>query len=162
MDDLLAAYPDKFDNIGNFPGQYCIMVDRRVPSVIHAPRQCPILMIDEVKLELDRMLRQGIIGKFDEPTDWVSRLIYVQKANGKLRLCLDLNDLNHAIKRCHHHTPMLEELTHKFAGSIVFSKLDAKNGYWSIKLDQTSQLLTVRPSTHYMVVIASSECHFDL
>ena len=98
-------------------------------------------MTDKVKLELNRILRQGIIRKVDEPTDWVSSLTDMRKANGKLRLCLDLKDLNRAIKRCHHHTPTLEELTHKFAGSVVFSKLDAKNGYWSIKLDHPSQLL---------------------
>ena len=68
-----------------------------------------------------------------------------------LETSLDLKDLNCAIKRCHNRTPMLEELIHKFAGSIVFSKLDAKIGYWSIKFDHTSQLLMTFNSTcdHY-------------
>ena len=41
-----------------------------------------------------------------------------------------------------HHTPTVEEITHKFAGATVFSKLDAKSGYWSIPLEEKSQLLT--------------------
>ena len=38
--------------------------------------------------------------------------------------------------------PTLEELNTHFAGSTVFSKLDAKAGYWSVHLDPDSQLLT--------------------
>ena len=36
----------------------------------------------------------------------------------------------------------MEELAHKPSGAQHFSKLDAKNGYWSIPLDEGSQLLT--------------------
>ena len=36
----------------------------------------------------------------------------------------------------------MEELAHKLSGAQRFSKLDAKNGYWSIPLDEESQLLT--------------------
>lgn len=35
----------------------------------------------------------------------------------------------------------MEELAHKLSGAQQFSKLDAKNGYWSIPLDAESQLL---------------------
>ena len=44
--------------------------------------------------------------------------------------------------RYHYKTPTIEELAHKLSGAQGFSKLDAKNGYWSIKLDAKSQLLT--------------------
>ena len=36
----------------------------------------------------------------------------------------------------------VEEITRKFAGARYFSKLDVKNGYWSVKLDEESSLLT--------------------
>lgn len=38
--------------------------------------------------------------------------------------------------------PNLEELNHKLSGATVFSKLDAKAGYWAVRLDEQSQLLT--------------------
>lgn len=41
-----------------------------------------------------------------------------------------------------HITPTLEEITHKFSGARVFSKLDARHGYWSIELDSASSYLT--------------------
>ena len=86
---------------------------------------------------LDEMVENGVIRKVDEPTDWVNSLAYSRKQNGKLRICLAPKDLIKAIKICHHHTPTLEEITHQFAGSQHFSKLVAKNGYWSVKLDES-------------------------
>ena len=88
------------------------------------------------------MISQGIIQRVDEPTDLVSSIVYVHKSNGKLRLCLHPKDLNKAIMRCHKKTPTMEELSYKLSGAKFFSKLDAKNGYWSVKLDRESQLLT--------------------
>ena len=78
----------------------------------------------------------------NEPTDWVSSITYVQKANGDLCLCLDPCDLNGAICHDHHKTPTVEEVTHKFMHSHFFTKLDAHHGYWSIILDHDSSLLT--------------------
>ena len=67
---------------------------------------------------------------------------YSRKSSGRLRICLDPKDLNRAIKRNHHVTPTLEELTHKFAGSTIFSKVDARHEYWSVALDEESSMLT--------------------
>ena len=110
--------------------------------IVHIPRKCPIHMRYEIKAELDEMVSQGIIHKVDEPLDWVSSIVYVRKSNGKPRLYLDPKDLNKDIMRCHHKTPTMEELSHKLSGAKFFSKLDAKNGYRSVKLDRESQLLT--------------------
>ena len=88
------------------------------------------------------MVELGVIEKVEEPTDWVSSIVYSRKSNGKLRICLDPKDLNTAIKRPHYPTPNLEEITHKLAGSVIFSKLDARHGYWSVQLDDESKRLT--------------------
>ena len=62
--------------------------------------------------------------------------------DGSLRMCLDPSDLNKVLKRGKHHIPTMEELAHKFSNAKYFSKLDARSGYWSIVLDDKSQLLT--------------------
>ena len=67
----------------------------------------------------------GVITCVDEPTDWVSSITYVQKANGELCLCLDPRDLNEAIRRNHYKMPTVEEVAHEFAHSRFFTKLDA-------------------------------------
>ena len=42
----------------------------------------------------------------------------------------------------HYEDPNLDEITHKLNGVKVFSKLDAKDGFWSIHLDTPSSYLT--------------------
>ena len=54
----------------------------------------------------------------------------------------DPKDLNKAIKRPHYHPTTLEEITHKLSESVMYSKLDARPGYWSVQLDGDSKLLT--------------------
>ena len=84
----------------------------------------------------------GIITPVTEPTECVSSLTYPHKPNGSLHICLDPRDLNKAIIREHYKAPTLEEISHKLSGATVFSKLDAKDGFWSIHLDTPSSYLT--------------------
>ena len=141
-DDLQRQYPDRFEGIGKFRGDFHITLDATVTPVIHAVRRCSIHLKDEVKAELDNMEELGVIERVTEPTDWVSSIVYSRKPSGKLRICLDPKDLNKAIKRPHYHTPTLEEITHKLAGSVMYSKLDARHGYWEVQLYEESRLLT--------------------
>ena len=90
---------------------------------------------------IQRSRSMGVITCIDQPTDWVSSITYVQKANGKLCLCLDPCDLSEAICHDHHKTPTVEEVVQEFAHSHYFTKLDACNGYWLIVLDQESSIL---------------------
>ena len=138
----LRLYPDCFKGIGKFRETFHITLDPAVTPVVHAPRRCPIHIKDDVRNEINQMVELGVIEKVEEPTDWVSSIVYSRKSNGKLRICLDPKDLNTAIKRPHYPTPKLEEITHKLAGSMIFSKLDARHGYWSVQLDDESKRLT--------------------
>ncbi|XP_054769307.2 uncharacterized protein K02A2.6-like [Lytechinus pictus] len=140
--DLVAAYPDQFQGIGRFPGEYHITLEENAEPVVHPPRKFPIHLRDELKEELDRMESIDVIKKVSKPTDWVSSLAFSRKSNGKLRVCLDPKDLNKACKRTYHKAPTLEEITHKLHGAQVFSKLDARHGYWSVALDDESSYLT--------------------
>ena len=140
-DDLMREFPDRFTGIGKFPGEYKIRLRPDTNLVIHAPRKCSIALCAKVKEHLAKMEALGVITNIDQPTDWVSSITYVQKANGKLCLCLDLCNLNKAICHDHHKTPTVEEVAHEFANSHYFPKLDACHGYWSIVLDEESSLL---------------------
>ena len=140
--DLIKEFRDWFQGIGQFPGEYKTQLCHDAHPVIHAPRKCPIALHPKVKEHLDKMECLGVITHVDEPTDWVSSITYVQKANGKLCLCLDPRDLNEAICHDHHKMPTVEEVAHEFAHSHFFTKLDAHHGYWSIILNQDFSLLT--------------------
>ena len=89
------------------------------------------------------MEKQDIISKVPQavPTAWLSNLVYARKLN-KLRICLDPRYLNANLQHTYHRAPTVEKITHKSSGATVFSKLDAKKGYWSIVLDEPSSMLT--------------------
>ena len=78
----------------------------------------------------------------DQPTNWVSSMVVVKKPNGKIRVCLDPRELNKAIKRQHYKLPTREEIMAKFSNAKVFTKLDASQGFWQMKLDEESSYLT--------------------
>lgn len=141
-DDLRQQYPDRFEGIGSFDGELHITLKEGSRPVIQPPRRYPVQLVDEIKAELRRMEEMDVITKETEPTDWLNALAFSRKASGALRVCLDPRALNECIKRTHHKTPTLEEITNRLNGSKFFSKLDAKHGYWSITLDEESSKLT--------------------
>ena len=145
---LLQQHKDRFNGVGCFQGEFHVVLDPTIPPVIHPPRRVPVALQLPLKKELDSLVEQEIIAKVDEPTDWVNSLVCVTKSNGALRLCLDPKDLNRAIKRPHHCTRTLDEVLSKLTGAKYFSIVDARSGYWNIKLDHESSLYTTFNSPH--------------
>ena len=88
------------------------------------------------------MINQGIITPVTDPMEWVSSLTYPWKPAGSLCIFLDPRDLCKAIIWEHYKVPTLDEITHKLSGAKVFSKLDTKDGFWSIHLDTPSSFLS--------------------
>ena len=122
VEDLQRRYPELFDVIGKFEGEYHMVTDPNVPPSQHAMRKMPIEYQEKIEKELDRMQEQGIITKVTEPTEWVNSITYPVKPNGDLRICLDPKDLNKTIIREHYKAPTLEEITYKLNKAKKFSK----------------------------------------
>jgi transposase InsO family protein len=144
---ILREYSDVFKGIGCFDGECHITIDKNVPPVIHPPRRIPVALRGALKEELGSLVAQGILSPVTHPTDWVNSCVCVTKPNGKLRLCLDPKDLNKAVKRPHYVTPTLEDVISRLSGAKWFSILDARSGYWNIKLDDASADLTTFNTT---------------
>ena len=124
------------------PGQYTIRVDTSIHPVQHTRRKVPIEAREEIEKALQKMVDNEIITPVTEPTKWVSSLTYPRKSDGSICPCLDPSNLNKAIIHEHYKAPTLEEISHKLSSATVFSKLDAKDGFWSIHLDTPSSYLT--------------------
>ena len=108
--------------------------------VQHARHKVPIHYKEEIEKTLKEMEQLQIITPVTAPTEWVSSITYPTKPDGSLRICLDPCNLNKAIIREHYKAPTLEEISHWLSGATVFSKLNAKNGFWSIHLDTPRQI----------------------
>ena len=88
------------------------------------------------------MIYNDIICRVDKPTDWVSGIVCVTKANGDLRICIDPVELNKWIKREHYYMLTLDDVTPQLTDAKWFSVFYAKIWYKKILLDDESQLLT--------------------
>ncbi|CAC5384739.1 unnamed protein product [Mytilus coruscus] len=142
-EDIRKNYADIFKGIGCIPGEHSIQIDSTVQptSMVHAPRKVPIAIKDKVKEELQRMEQNEIIVKQTEPTPWVNSMVTVIKPNNKVRICLAPIDLNKGIRRAHYPLKTTEEMIANMPEAKVLSKIDAKTGFWQLKLTEESSKL---------------------
>ena len=94
------------------------------------------------------MVKNEVIMPVCHPTAWVSLTTYPHKPHGSLHIYLDPKDLNKAIVQEHYKVPTLDEISHCLSGATCFSKHDAKDGFWSIHLDEKSSYLTTFKMHH--------------
>ena len=79
-----------------------IQIDKAVSPTVHTCRNVPFAVKDTLKKELDRMEKLVAIERVEEPTGWVKSMVITTKKNGALRVCLDPQNLNRAIKHQHY------------------------------------------------------------
>ena len=82
--DLLTKFSNCFGELGVLPREYHITLKDDVKPVVMPPRKVPIALKDQLKAELDIMVKNGVITPIQEPTDWVNSIVIVEKRNGKL------------------------------------------------------------------------------
>ena len=127
--------------MGKLPGECHIVIDDHVRPVQHLPRRVAAAAREPLRVKLNELEQKGVITEVTEPTDWISSLVTVMKP-GKMRLCIDPKELNEAIKRPRYPMTTIEDIMSSLSKAKVFSKLDAKDGYWHILLDEESSRLT--------------------
>ena len=70
------------------PGVYIIHLDPSFPPVQHTRRKVPIECSEPTEKLLQDMVNQGIINPITVATKWVSSLVYPQKPDEPLCMCL--------------------------------------------------------------------------
>ena len=137
-------YPDLFKGIGLMDGEISIKLkDGAIPHV--EPIRCvPHAMQEPLKLELEKLVNEGILHKVDisEPIEWLNSFVCVKKPNGKIRLCLDPTHLNRWIIRPRHSAKLVDDILHNLNGAKFFSVVDSTSSFYNHKLDEESSKLT--------------------
>ena len=141
--DIQKDFPKLFEGLGKVNMQHHInLTEDTRPVCLYAARKVPHPLLPRVEDELKRMEDQGVISKVTQPTDWCSVMVVVPKPNGKVRICVDLTQMNKAVRREVHPMKSVDENLAKLGNASVFSKLDANSGFWQLPLDEESKLLT--------------------
>ena len=141
--EMIDKHPKLFSGLGVMKRKYKIeLKENAQPYALSTPRRIPIPLLPKVKEELVRMEKDNVIQKVEEPTDWVAGMVVVPKQNGKVRICVDLTQLNKCVKRERDIMPSVDHVLAQLENAVVFSKLDANSGYWQILLTQECAPLT--------------------
>ena len=100
----------------------------------------PAHMYDDVKAHLQEMLDIGAIWKLH--ILWVSAAFLVWKKDGSLRFCIDPRKLNNQTIKDAYLLFHIDKTLDSLQASQWFFSLNLKLGYWQVKMDEESKLLT--------------------
>ena len=97
---------------------------------------------ERVGKELDRLEEAGYIERVDH-SDWASPIVVVNKTDGGIRLCGDYKrTLNPNLDMKVYPLPSVEDCFVEMRGGTLFSKIDIKQAYNSLPLNDNDQILT--------------------
>ena len=149
---LINNHPEVLtDNLPDNAMEGCVMQihltpGEKKPFRITTARQVPLHWKEKAEKIVDKLLREKVITRQAEPTEWCAPGFFVIKKNGDLRLVIYYTQLNRHVRRPIHTFPSTQEI---LAGldpeSCVFAKLDATQGYHQIPLEEESSKLTTFP-----------------
>jgi hypothetical protein len=67
-------------------------------------------------------------------SEWVAHLVLVRKKNGKIKLCVELRNLNKCSKKDNYPFPKMENIFQRVFGASVMSFIDFFSGYNQISI----------------------------
>ena len=113
-----------------------VMKEKTVPFAVNTPLPVPHHWKEQVKSDIERDVRMGVIEPVPQgtPTVWCARMVVAPKPDGNPRRTVDLQRLNKATLRETHHTATPFELVSTIPPGQVKTVLDAWNGYHSLPL----------------------------
>ena len=138
-----------FPEMRGVPEAHIHLKPKAKPFFRGTPNEIPHFWRNATKELLDQHVKRGIISRapIGTPTPWCSPMVITPKksstaANPKLRMTVDLQQLNsHCIRELHHvESPF--KLASQIPRNTYKTLLDAVDGYQAIKLDKESQPLT--------------------
>ena len=147
QDQILQEYQDVFEGMGRFPvPPYHIQVDPKITLKQTLCRSIPIHLKDAFQKEINQMLQASVLLPVTEAMYWINSFVLVEKKGNhgqvKLRICLDLTNLNKAVTREPYHFRTPEDISHMLADGWILTVCDCKKGYWHQMLDKASSYLT--------------------
>lgn len=141
---ILNEYKDVFsDGLGSFNAyQVSLKVKQdSVPKFCKA-RPVPLALREKVENEIDRLVHNQVLVPVDH-REWATPVVPIRKNDGTVRLCGDFKvTVNLVLVGTEYPLPKIEHLYAKISGARFFSKIDLKNAYQQLILDEESQPLT--------------------
>ena len=144
MQRIHDTFGNLFNGIGCFKGTVPLQLKLDSKPYQVPPRHVAYVLQKPFKEELECLQKVDIITHLgvDETAEWCNSFLLVPKANGKVRLCLDLVLLNQALIRPIHRGPTLNDILPRLNNVYYMSIIDVSSGYHNLWLDTQSSYLT--------------------
>jgi len=141
MTDLCQRYKEVFEpaigTIKNFKASIYLKPSS-VPK-FYKSRQIPFAQLDKFKEEAQRLIEAGI-WKPIKFSNWASPIVLASKPGEALRICGDFKQgVNSQLDIEQYPLPTRESLLHKIRHGTHFSKIDLKDAYLQIELDDAAK-----------------------
>jgi hypothetical protein len=158
MQALLGEYEDVFAELSGLPperdsGHTIPLEPGHQPPAKRMYRLSPSEQ-EEVRKQVTDLLAKGYIEPSRSP--FGAPVIFVAKADGTLRMCLDYRALNKITVKRRYPMPNITDLFDQLQGARVFSSLDLQQGYYQIRITpedvEKTALLTPLGQFHFKVL----------
>ena len=133
---LLETYSDVFEDLP--PG---LPPHRDEPFRIDLQDHSPISsrgyrLTPKEREQVESQIRDYLAKGWIRPSKsgYGSAVLFVQKKDGSLRMCVDYRALNKATVKDRYPLPRIDDLIDKLHGACVFSSLDLQSGYHQIRI----------------------------
>ena len=143
--ELLDEFPELTSpGMGRTSRVASLDIHPNVPPIFYKARPVPLALKPMVEAELDRQIQSGVLRPV-ESAEWAAPVVTVLKRDQKsVRLCGSYDLTVNKVSRLQQYPlPKVDELLTKLAGGEKFTKIDLREAYLQVPLDEASQRYTV-------------------
>nr|GFA35011.1 putative reverse transcriptase domain-containing protein [Tanacetum cinerariifolium] len=105
----------------------------RLP-VLKFPYKLASLEMSELSNQLKELQEKGFIRPSHSP--WGAPVLFVQKIDGAMRMCIDYRDLSKLTIKNRYPLPRIDDLFDQLQCTCYFSKIDLRSGYHQLRVQE--------------------------
>ncbi|KAG8503548.1 hypothetical protein CXB51_001495 [Gossypium anomalum] len=103
--------------------------------ILIAPYRMAPTELKELKAQLQELTDNGFAIPSYSP--WGAPVLFVEKNDGSMRLCIDYRQLNKVTIKNKYPLPRIDDLFDQLRGATVFSKIDLRSGYYQLRVKES-------------------------
>ncbi|KAJ9514003.1 hypothetical protein QJQ45_021112 [Haematococcus lacustris] len=150
---LLDKYSSVFAEFTELPPDRGVGHSIKLKPNEPIPHSRPYKLSPIEQAELAKRIPEYIAKGWIEPSDspYSSPLLFVEKNDGTLRMCVDFRALNKITVRDRFPLPLIDDLFDKLQGCTLFSSMDLQSGYHQILIpaEDVPKTAFSTPTGHY-------------
>jgi hypothetical protein len=135
---VLKEFEDVFKKIPRLPPKrdidFSINLMPGEAPVSKTPYRMSTPELKELQMQLEEILKKRYIRPSVSP--WGAPVLFMNKKDGTLRLCIDFRQLNKVTMKNKYPLPRIDDLFNQLKDSKIFSKIDLRSGYHKVRIKE--------------------------